>query len=241
MLTLNQKKSINKKAISLANELSNAAANLEKKQKFADENAFFQAEESFWKTFIRVSNRLHVLLDDLCLSRSLADQHQIYATLSELQNVHAIAKDGMLLLCCPHPPGRRNDYFKEYRFILADAISQISPDLILFQKKTLHIVNIYPESALHTAHFLDFDNYDLKSLIDEACKVYPDTDAPSATDMHLQTVFRDDLAPLTYLIVMEQGSGLDPIPLLSDAFGGLPTMGTQSEIAPGTLPENPPS
>lgn len=213
------KKKLNQQALYYLEQLNKSGENFKNALLSNDEESIISCEKTFWNTFVGTSNRMHVALDDLCLRQSYHVQKQIYLDLADINNIQVKAHKGMLLICCPHPPHRRADYFKEFRYILASAIDDILGDLELYPQKTLYIINIYPKSSMRSTQFLDFDNYDLKSLIDEACQIYPETDSPATTNMYLQTIFNDELPPLTYLVVTPQVTKPDITELLKTVFG----------------------
>ena len=212
------RKEIDQRALRWTKHLTAASETLRNRQSLSDENAYRLVEENFWNSFLLTSNRLHCLYDELMLRIPAGEQQRIYDLKADQMQVFAKAMDGMLLLCCPHPPKRRNDYYKGNRFVLNHEIAKIQGELTLFPRKTIHIVNVYSTDYKDRAAILDFDNYDLKSLIDEACRLYPCTDHPLTTTIHLSTVVSDLLPARTYLVVTDSAWSGDLYQLIKKGF-----------------------
>jgi hypothetical protein len=220
MIPFELRKQLDKKGILEAKEIGKAAAVLDSKvQCYDDEKMYEVYEKAFWKTILRSSNRLHIIMDDLALSEPLVEQDKIFSQLAGVEHIQAKAVNGMLLVCCPHPPKRKNDYFKEYRYPLNYAIGKIASQLDLYPEKEIYLLNVYQPNRKYAVRILDFDNYDMKNLIDEACRLYPKTDSPLHTSMHLYTTISDELDPLTYLVITPARWNGDLMNLLIGAFG----------------------
>ena len=212
------RKEIDQRALRWVQHLTKATEFLRKRQTITDEKAYCLVEESFWDSFLLVSNRMHCLYDELMLRVPAKERIAVYDMQADYSHVHAKEKNGMLLLCCPHPPKRRNDYYKGNRYILNHEISKVQTRLTLYSQKAVHIVNVYSQSNREWAAVLDFDNYDLKSMIDEACRIYPGSDNPLTTSIHLSTIMNDQLMPLTYLAITDASWCGDILDLILHSF-----------------------
>ena len=160
---------------------------------------------------------MHAKFDELAIRGELSTADLIYSNILSTRSISAKAVDGNLFIRSPHPPAKRREVFTENRYALEFAIEKIVSQLTMYTNKLIHIVNVYPTKNTGS-RILDFDNYDLKNLIDMPCRIYPGNDSPEHTEIRLRTVFSDDLLPMTYLVVTGTDYNSDILQALLSVF-----------------------
>lgn len=186
---------------------------IEKSSSANDPDAIDETLNLFWLNFLESSNSMHRSLDQIVSLASTEKRISFMERATWTQDIEAVAEDGKLLLRCPHPPHRfkkGKDCFTEYRQAINYQIQKIVHELELSKQKIIYILNVYPENT-DNSRMLDFDNYDLKSILDEVCRPYPNSDNPGATSIVMCSDLTNQLPPYTYLAVLPV-DGKDDLP-----------------------------
>lgn len=175
--------------------------------------------QKFWKRFSLAIAGLNMTYEKIALLLPNDKKSEMVRACAESKKISVKAIDGMLLIRVPHPPRRENRYYCGDRLALMTAIGELCHELELYPQKTIWLVHAYNDQTKNLARLPDFDNYDCKSLIDEACRLYPDTDSPVSTNIRIDTLLTGDLLPMTYLLISPRGFPEEKVhPLLREAF-----------------------
>ena len=163
----------------------------------------------FWEELLFLLDRLQTAVTDNILFAS-QNWTEEFESVSNLLQIDAKAVDGNLYMHAPFPAHRSRETMKGLSRYVSYKINNIVYDLKFYKKKYLLIINVYQKTGKHSEQpFYDFDNFDYKSLIDEACRGYVGADSPKTTKLIFASVFSDRIPPMTYLIICDQDKPMD--------------------------------